>query len=211
MLTLFLQGLALGLPAAASPGPFQAYLINQTLSKGFNRAAPVAFAPLLADIPIVLAILLLLDQLPPGFIRVITVLGGVFLIYMAWGLWRQWRGSSAEGLQYGIVDNDEANTANTRNAVLRGVIMNLLSPGPYTFWALVCGPILLSALEQSWMAGVAFLLGFYGALIGGFLGIAGLFHQARRLGPRVVYYLTLASILLLSVFGIVLSVRGIWG
>ena len=89
--------------------------------------------------------------------------------------------------------------------------MNLFSPGPYTFWFLVSGPILVSALREWTGSGLAFLLGFYAALIGGFLGIAALFHQPRRLGPRVVRGLALVSILILFVFGIMLLERGIWG
>ncbi len=92
-----------------------------------------------------------------------------------------------------------------------GCIMNLFSPGPYTFWFLVSGPILVSALRESTGSGLAFLLGFYGALIGGFLAIAALFHQARRLGPGIVRALSLASILILVAFGIILLKRGIWG
>jgi hypothetical protein len=89
------------------------------------------------------------------------------------------------------------------------MLMNALSPGPYTFWTLVNGPLLLSALRISWAHGGAFLLGFYGAMITGLVGIAALFHQARRLGPRVVRTLTLVSILILAVFGGVLLKQGL--
>lgn len=215
-----LQGFALGLAASASPGPFQAYLINQALANGFRRAAPVAFAPLIADIPIVVASLLLLDQLSPQFLRFITVAGGIFVLYMAHSLWKSWSRSPTRL-------NPEANPrvkpgngngtdqgappVTIRSSLWHGVVMNLFSPGPYTFWFLVSGPILVSALRESTDSGVAFLLGFYGALIGGFLAIAALFHQARRLGPGVVRALSLASILILVAFGIILLKRGIWG
>ena len=217
---LLLLGFALGLAASASPGPFQAYLINQALNNGFQRAAPVAFAPLIADIPIVVASLLLLDQLSPEFLRFINAAGGIFVLYMAYSLWKSWSRSPA-------TLNPEANTrdkpgngngtdqgappATVRSSLGRGVIMNLFSPGPYTFWFLVSGPILIAALRESTGSGLAFLLGFYGALIGGFLAIAALVHQARRLGPRVVRAMSLASILILVAFGIVLLKRGVWG
>jgi threonine/homoserine/homoserine lactone efflux protein len=204
---LLLQGLALGLAASVSPGPFQAYLINQALANGFRGAAPVAFAPLIADIPIVAASLLLLDQVSPEFLRFIHIAGGLFVLYMAYSMWRSWRAigniTNSEG--------SEAPPAPLKSSLGRGVVMNLFSPGPYTFWFLVSGPILVSALRESTGSGLAFLLGFYGALIGGFLGIAALFHQARRLGPRVVRSLSLVSILILFVFGIMLLKRGIWG
>ena len=208
VIDFLIQGLALGLAAAFSPGPFQAFLISQALANGWRRAAPVAFAPLISDGPIIIAILLVLDQLPVKLLRVIGVIGGLFVFYLAWGLWQQWRkGTPSE------VENFEqqVTVGGSRKTLFRGVLMNLLSPGPYTFWTLVTGPILLSALRQSPVHGGSFLIGFYGALIGGMLGIAALFHLARRLGPNVVRGLTLASIVILIAFGGLLVQRGIWG
>jgi threonine/homoserine/homoserine lactone efflux protein len=198
LLSFFLQGLALGLTAAASPGPFQAYLISQSLAGGWRRGAPVAFAPLISDGPIIIAVLLLLDQLPSLLIRTISLVGGLFVLYLAWGLWQKWR--------VGAVDSDpnvsvDSQPGSARAVLLKGVLMNLLSPGPYTFWTLVNGPILLEASRVSIFSASAFLFSFYGMLIGGMLLIAMVFHQARRLGRRLVRGLTLTSILILVIFG----------
>lgn len=206
-IALLLQGLALGLSAAASPGPFQAYLISQALSGGWRRAAPVAFAPLISDGPIVVGTLLLLDHLPVAFLRIISFAGGLFVLYLAWGLWNQWRAAVPI---IGDEDTRSSAPASQKTSVLwRGVMMNLLSPGPYTFWTLVTGPILLAATHQSWVHAGAFLGGFYAALIGGMLAIASVFHLARQLGPRLVRALLLASVIILIIFGLLLLYRGI--
>jgi hypothetical protein len=91
----------------------------------------------------------------------------------------------------------------------RATFVNFLSPGPYLFWALVNGPILLSGLRQSPLHGGAFLLGFYGVFVAALLGLAVLFHQARRMGSRVVRALLLASVLILIMFGVLLLKQGI--
>ena len=201
IIVFLLQGIVLGITAAASPGPFQAFLINQTLTGGFRRGAPVAFAPLISDIPIVILILVLLDQLPPGFLNWISLAGGLFLLYLAWRLWGRWRAGSGSQLP----------DPPPSFSLWRGVLMNTLSPGPYTFWTFVNGPLLLQALRQSWMHGAAFILGFYGTMISSLVGIAALFHLARRLGPRVVRLLMLASLILMIVFAALLLIRGIQG
>jgi len=207
---LMLQGFALGLSAAASPGPFQSYLITQTLSGGWRRGAPVAFAPLISDGPIIVTLLIVLDRLPEIYLRLIGLAGGVFVLYLAWGMWRQW--SQASLTLPEAPDNPQGKQVPPGIKTLgQGVLMNLLSPGPYTFWALVTGPILLWAWRQSPGHAGAFLLGFYTALVGGMLAIAGLFHQARRLGPRVVRALTLVSIIVLVLFGGLLLYRGFAG
>jgi hypothetical protein len=43
------------------------------------------------------------------------------------------------------------------------------------------------------------------------LGITFLFHQTRRLGPRIVHGLLLVSIIILVIFGAVLLRQGIFG
>ena len=211
VLALFLQGLALGFSAAASPGPFQTYLVNQTLIGGWRRGVVISMAPLISDIPIVLTILFLLERLPASFLRVVSVLGGIFLLYVSFSLWRQWRSNQVD---LSGADQDAGSALSSPSNLgylLRGIAMNALSPGPYTFWALVNGPIVLAALQQSWLHALAFLLGFYGMIVGCYMGIAALFHQARRLGPRFVHSLLLVSIVILLVFALLLLFRGVAG
>jgi threonine/homoserine/homoserine lactone efflux protein len=201
-LTYLLQGAALGFAAALTPGSFQTYLISESLAGGWRRGAPVAFAPLISDLPIILLSLFVLNQLPENFLNVISLAGGVFALYLAWRLWGNWRkGDELEDTR------SEISTGSLR----RGVIANFLTPGPYLFWALVSGPILLTALRQSIAFGAAFILGFYGVFILSLLGIALIFSQARRLGPRVVHILLLVSIIILVIFAGLLIRQGIFG
>jgi threonine/homoserine/homoserine lactone efflux protein len=199
-LTYLLQGAALGFAAAITPCTFQTYLISESLSGGWRRGAPVAFAPLISDLPIILLSLFVLNQLPENFLSVISIAGGIFALYIAWRLWGNWR----KGAELQAPDAE-----NSKGSLRRGVIANFLTPGPYLFWALISGPILLTALRQSLAFGAAFLLGFYGVLILSLLGIALIFSQARRFGPRVVHILLLVSIIILIVFAGLLIRQGI--
>lgn len=202
LLTYLLQGAALGFAGAITPGTFQTYLISESLAGGFRRAAPIAFAPLISDIPIVILSLLLLNQLPPYFLRVVSLAGGVFALYLAWRLWSSWRSGTAVQMS-----DDEPKKGSLR----RGVIANFLTPGPYLFWTLVSGPILLEAGRQSVAFGAAFLIGFYGIMVAGLLGIALLISQARRLGPQVVRGLLLLSCIILVIFAGLLIYQGVFG
>lgn len=201
LLSLLFQGTALGLTAAISPGPFQAYLISESLQSGWKKSYAIAFAPLISDAPIITLMLVLLNQFPPVILRAISVAGGLFVLYLAWGLWKAWRAGAG-------TEVDGSRLERRSGGLWKGVLMNVLSPGPYTFWGLVNGPILLGALHSSWFHGGAFLFGFYSVLVGGLLGIALLFSQAQRLGGRVVRALLLASIVILVIFGEILIWRG---
>lgn len=191
MLPLILQGLTLGLSAAASPGPFQAYLLSQSLTHGWRRALPLTLAPLVSDGPIIALVLLTLTQMPVWFLRGLQIAGGLFVIYLAWGAFRAFRAN---------VDPAASALPRGRN-FLQAVLMNLLSPGPWTFWSFVLGPIVLRAWAQSPAFGTGFFVAFYTMLIGGLIALVALFAAARHFGPRVTHWLNGLSALALLAFG----------
>jgi len=203
LVRFFAQGAALGLTAAATPGSLQTLLISETLLGGIQRGARVTLAPLITDAPIIVAVLFVLQRVPPIVVQILSLAGGVFVLYLAWGLWKQWR----QG-QQATVAVEGAQPIGWKG-LWRASIVNWLNPNPYLFWTLVGGPTLIAALDQSVWYGVAFLVGMYSVFIGGMLLIAAVFHQARRLGPRMVRGLLLISIGILVIFGVLLIQRGL--
>ena len=201
-LSFFLRGAVLGLSAAASPGPLQTLLISETLLGGFRRGARVALAPLVTDAPILAVVLVLLRRMPPLVVQMLGIAGGLFVLYLACGMWRQWR-TTADG----DVTAEPLYDAGWKG-LRRAVLLNWVNPNPYAFWLLVSGPILLAALARSMVDAAAFVIGFYGVLVGGMLAVALVFDHARRLGPRVVRALLLASVVMLAAFGVLLLRQG---
>ena len=197
---LVIQGASLGLSACLSPGPLFMYLISQSMLGGWKRGSLVAVAPLISDIPLVLIILLALNRIPASFLRMISVLGGLYVIYMAWRLFHAWRWPQ-------VIQQDVP--VNVPKNMLRAVLVNYSSPGPYMFWTLVNGPLLLSALRISILHGIGFLISFYGIFIGGMLLLAGICSQARRLPALIIRSLALVSVAILVVMGIILIYRGL--
>lgn len=193
MLEYLLSGLILGLPAAAQPGPFQAYLLSQTMKNGWRPTLLAALAPLLSDGPIIVLVVLVLSGLPGWMLRGVRVAGGLFLLYLAWSAYRAFRAAD-----FGAPQTAEV----AQQSLLEAAFINVLSPGPYLFWGLAAGPTLLDAWQQSAAHGASFLLGFYSTLIGGFALLIVLFSTARRLGPWVARALTAFSVLALTLFGV---------
>lgn len=192
MLGYLLSGLILGLPAAAQPGPFQAYLLAQTMKNGWRRTLPAALAPLLSDGPIILLVVLVLTRLPGWLLRGVRIAGGLFLLYLAWGAYGAFRDAD-----FGAPEPEET----VHQSLVEAAAINALSPGPYLFWGLAAGPTLLDAWHLSIAHGASFLVGFYGTLVGGFAFFIVLFATARRLGPQVSRGLTTFSALALMLFG----------
>jgi threonine/homoserine/homoserine lactone efflux protein len=202
MLLYIIQGIGYGFAAAVQPGPFQTYVISQALNTGWRRALPAAFAPLLSDGPIIALVLLALSRVPDWFERVLYVAGGLFILYLARNAyvgWRDFRALRAEELASG------------RQNLLRAAMMNALSPGPYIFWSLVTGPILLAGWREASGNGVGFLAGFYLAMIASLGAIILVFATARRLGPKINRALLGVSALALLGFGLYQLARGALG
>jgi hypothetical protein len=80
--------------------------------------------------------------------------------------------------------------------------MNFLNPNPFIFWGLVAGPRLVQGWRESLGAAFAFLIGFYGTLIGGFAVLVVLFGAARNLGAATGKALTGVSAVALALFGL---------
>ena len=201
MLSFLISGLVLGLPAAAQPGPFQAYLLSQTMKNGWRRTMPAALAPLLSDGPIIVLVVLVLTQLPDLFLRGVRLVGGAFILFLAWRAWRAFRHANFE-------QSEKADPA-ARQSLLEATLANALNPNPYIFWGLVAGPILLQAWRQAPSLGAGFMLGFYIALLGGFALQILLFGTAHRLGSRVSRGLTGVSALALLIFGLIQLWQGL--
>jgi threonine/homoserine/homoserine lactone efflux protein len=193
MLAFILQGLTLGFAAGAQPGPFKAYLFSQTLSQGWRRSWPAAFAPLVSDGPIVALVLLVLSQVPDWFQRVLQIVGGLFLLYIAWGAYRSWMTFSPQV---------EALDQSAPQSLLRAAVMNVLSPGPYLFWSLVIGPRVVSTWRVSPVNALAIVVSFYIAMTGMNTAFVLLFGQAARFGDNVRKVMLGLSGIALAAFGI---------
>lgn len=206
MIELIARGMTLGWTAGLSPGPLQTYIIQTSLLLGWRRSLIIALSPLITDLPIILLITLVLSQFPPVFVQIIRVVGGVFLLYLAWNMWQDIQ----RGVKIGEVETD-APPVSQRHLLLRAVQMNYLSPGPYIFWGTINGPLLIQGLQQSALHGIGFLLGFYGVFLGLLCGLVLLTDRLRNLSDRANRLILIGLTLVLAVFGLSLIVQGIGG
>ena len=197
------QAALLGLSAAASPGPFQALLLERAARVGPRRALPLALVPLASDPPVVVACLFALSGLPPGFVTGLRLLGGALLCWLgATALRELARGGGARAEAGGGPAGGEA-----ARGFWRAALVNLLNPNAWLFWSLVGGPLLAAALAASAGEALLFLAAFYvpltltnGALVLAFGGVG-------RLGPRAARTLGGASAVAFLALGLV----QLWG
>jgi threonine/homoserine/homoserine lactone efflux protein len=188
-----IQGIGYGFSAAVVPGPFQTFIISQSLTRGWKKTLIAALAPLVSDGPIIALCLLILNQIPVWFERVLYIAGGLFILYLAFGAYKAWRDFDVN------ISNLESSP---QQSLPKAVLMNFLSPGPYIYWSLVTGPILLKGWRETPINGIGFMAGFYVTMVSSLMGIILLFGLARELGPKVNRVLIGISAVALFGFGL---------
>ena len=202
MLNYILQGITYGFAAAIQPGPMQAYIILQALKNGWRRSIIYVLVPLLSDLPIIALVVTVLAFLPAGWVIGLRVVGGAFLLYLAWKAIRA-------ALKYS--GEDSVLEASPSKGLLQAVLINLLNPNPYLFWSLVTGPILLTGWKESPAYGIALLAAFYLVMIVINAILILVVSIAHKFNPRLRQWLMIASALGLGIFGVYQLWMGIAG
>ena len=196
MIVFLLQGLTLGLSASATPGALQFFLISRAMTDGWRRALPAAAAPIGSDIIIGPLVLLVLTRLPQVALNVIQVVGALVILFLAWGAYRAWRSGQ-------IVDREKAaHSEAAHQSFLQATAVSFLNPNPYISWSTIMGPIVLRAWADTPVFAVAFIVGFYVAMVGLNATIIILFGRAGDLGPKVARTVLGIAALALALLGL---------
>ena len=191
-------GLALGLAAGISPGPMLVLVIVQTLRAGWKAGVVTALTPLVSDAVVIAVTLLVLSRLPGWVLPAIGVVGGGYVLWIAWETW--------QAASHPIGDAT-AQPLSAGAALRRALAVNLSSPHPWLTWATVLGPLVLATAADGLGLAVLFVAGFYLMLVGSKVVLALLVARGRRVFTGPAYLLTMRGAALALV---VLAVLLIW-
>lgn len=165
-----LLGMTVGLFAGFIPGAFSTVVATTALERGLGPGLKVAVIPVVTETVVMLVAVLVLSQLPVGVFRWIGITGGVLLLLMAWKMVRDAEGADPFG----------AEIRSHRGHFLRVALFGVLAPGPWAFWFIVGGPLLLNR----WHVGPLHGLGFLGAFMICFIGAMLLLAWGTATGRR---------------------------
>jgi len=193
MIVIFLYALSFAATPLLAFGPFKIFVLSHALQNGWRRTLPLAFTPLVADIPVIILVWLVLRQLPEQAIDVLRVTGGLFFFYLAYILYR-----NAHRMQ---AVNERVASAPNRT-FWQAVVSIWISPQVYVNWTAIGIPALLGYAEQSLWRGLAFLGFFYLLWVGGLAAQIILFSQAGRINEQANQIAIMLASLLLVGFGI---------
>ncbi len=176
MITYLILGITYAFAAAIQPGPFQAFIISQTLTIGWKRTVPAAFAPVLSDVPVIILVLLILTNLPSELLKFLQIGGGLVLLYLAYGSYKSY-------INFEQLDKSETSRGN--KTLFKAVLVNIMNPNPYIGWSLIMGPLFLTGYNKAPINGIALIAGFYVTIIICQIAIIIIFGLARNFGSRI--------------------------
>lgn len=199
MLNFLSVGILLGLSAGFAPGPLLMLVISETLRHGSRSGIKVALAPIITDLPIIFVTLFLLVKLSgyQHILGIIALLGGLFIIYMAYETIR------IQAVELSLPEEQPRSFS-------KGILTNFLSPHPYLFWISVGAPLLYKSLAIGMPALFAFITGFYLSLVGSKILLAIGVGRSRHLlrGRFYLYSMRLLGVLL-ALFALMLLREGL--
>jgi threonine/homoserine/homoserine lactone efflux protein len=192
MINYLIFGLTYAFACVVQPGPFQAFLFSQSIKNGWRKTIPLVFAPLMSDLPVVIMVLLILTNVPHEVLQILQIVGGLFLLYLAFNAYKSWQT---------FTPNNKEDIA-PQFTVFKAVLVNLLNPNPYLAWSLVLGPLLIKSWNETPVNGIVLLISFYGSMVIYSIGLTGLFAAARNFGPRIIRISIGISVIAFAVFGV---------
>lgn len=174
------MGLVLGLSAGLSPGPLLALVISETIRLGIRAGIRVAIAPLISDLPVLIISFLLVSWLSGSdpVLGVISLAGAVIVLKM--------------GISSIRTAGQIPKTSGSMSAsLMKGVLVNILSPHPYLFWITVGAPAASKAWQIHPGGAVGFVAGFYLLLVGSKLALAFVVARTRSFLTGAAYVWTM--------------------
>jgi threonine/homoserine/homoserine lactone efflux protein len=199
MIELLIAGITLGIYAGLVPGPLLVLLISQTLKHGHKEGIKVALSPLITDLPIIIASLILLSFVA-GYnliLGILSIFGGLYIFYLAYESFK------TKGLP-GNIKIEEP------NSLKKGVTVNFLNPSPYLFWITVGGPLIITAYAGNVLSPLLFIVVFYTFLVGSKIVLAFAAGKSRDLltGRPYLYIMRILGVAMV-IFALYLIYGGV--
>lgn len=199
MIDFLLIGILLGLSAGFAPGPLLTLVVSETLQYGVAAGIKVAITPVIADLPIIVAALLIVSELSSfdPVLGGIALLGGLFLFANGYTNIR------CNGHQLKLSEGNS-------HSLLKGILANILNPHPYLFWFTIGASTTGKALEQSTLAAVVFIGSFYLLLVGCKMVLALMVGRSRSFLSGHLYIYTIRTLgVLLCLFAVAITTEGL--
>ncbi len=180
---IFGTSFVVGLSGAAMPGPLLALNISEAARRGFWAGPLLIVGHAIIELVLVIALAWGLSQILGNNLvaGIIGVVGGLFLMWMSFSLFRQ-----AQHQVLPMADDPQEGTS-TRRLVLAGVLVSVANPFWLLWWATVGTTYLLWSLTVGIIGVALFYVGHILSDFSWYSLVSLLIAKGRRLMSNRVY------------------------
>ncbi len=197
MIVSFIEGFLLGLGAAVPLGPINILIMNEAI-KEYKNGVMIGLGAMSSDITylflIFFGVLVYVNQ--PEILTLLSVLGGFFLIYLAYSIFKN-RDKKIDTSGENILKRSPF------KLYAKGFLLTFVNPYTIGFWLSTSGYLASKDLNP-----LATLLGMLSALILWITLMPYFVHKSKhRISHRVSHWINLISAFILFTFGILMFVN----
>lgn len=180
---IFGTSFVVGLSGAVTPGPLLALNITEAARRGFWAGPLLVLGHAIIELVLVIALAWGLSQILGSSLvaGIIGVVGGLFLMWMSYSLFRQARHQTLP------VGANPQGGYSTRRLVLAGVVVSVANPFWLLWWATVGTTYLLWSLTVGIVGVALFYVGHILSDLGWYSLVSLLIAKGRRLMSNRVY------------------------
>lgn len=180
---VFVTSFFVGMSGALTPGPVLLVTITETARRGFMAGPAIALGHGLLELVTVVLLTLGLSQvlrvgMVPGLVG---LLGGAFLLWMAYGMLR---GAARLSLSNVLMERKSGLAV---GPVVAGITASLANPYWLVWWATVGASFIVNTLSFGFLGVASFYVGHVSADLVWLSFVAGLITTGRRLMTDSVY------------------------
>jgi threonine/homoserine/homoserine lactone efflux protein len=203
---IFFGALVVAFSGALVPGPMFTLVVTSAAQKGFGTSFFIVVGHSLLELVIVimffLGILKYLDN--PVVVRVISIIGGTFLLYMAASIIYS---VIKKRVRLDLDKNSIKGSLGTRNTFIivgKGILISLANPYWYIWWLTIGAAFMVRSVTMSFGGVSAFYVGHILADFIWFLFVGFVVSTGRRFLNQKVY---IGILLACSAFLVYLGIR----
>ena len=150
-LQILVNSFVVGLSGAMMPGPLFALVVARTPKEGLSTGTLMAVGHSILELFMVIALsfgLALFVRESPTVSRVIAILGGVGLLYMAYGMFTSLRQHDGPVSKSSFAARD--GKSSTSQLIGMGIATTISSPFWFMWWIMVGSALLLSSMKAGY-------------------------------------------------------------
>ncbi|MGI9952317.1 LysE family transporter [Moorellaceae bacterium AZ2] len=192
-MTIFATAFTVGLSGAMMPGPLLTVTIGEAARRGFLAGPLLVLGHGILEGILVAALAMGLGSFltMAAVAKVIAVIGGMFLIYMGWGIFRDaWYHRVTLNVDPGqpaSLEKTDSSPPKYMHPVLAGVLVSLSNPYWTLWWATVGLGYIVLSLKQGIPGLVSFLSGHILSDLAWYSLVAAAIAKGRHLVTPVIY------------------------